>query len=150
MKMPVDPADVFGQALALAPVRLALAWVVAGVGGYLPRLADIFHLFIVDGGLPDGLGWTVLASPLYLFSVAAASGWWCLVALPLLLGLAYQVVTLPTRDDLPSGLMLILTLAHWIAIRQAPDLGLGILLGFVLIGLTGKLVERAAGNSVRS
>ena len=41
MKMPVDPADVFGHALALTPVRLALAWVVAGVGGFLPRMAAV-------------------------------------------------------------------------------------------------------------
>jgi hypothetical protein len=146
MKMPVEPVDVFGHALTLAPVRLALAWVVAGVGGSLPRLADIFHLPIVDGGFPEGLGWTVLAAPLYLFTAAAASGWWCLAALPLLLGLAYQVVKLPVRDDLPSGLMIILTLAYWIAIREAPELGLGILLGLVLNSLTYKLMQHAAAN----
>jgi hypothetical protein len=149
MKMPVDPVDVFGHALALAPVRLALACVVAGVGGYLPLTVDVYRLFVGRGGFPEGLGWAVLASPVYLFLVAATSGWWSLVALPLLLGLAYQVVTLPARDDLPSGLMIILTLAYWTAIRQADDLSLGILLGVVLIGLTHKLVRRAAGNSSR-
>ena len=147
--MPVDPVDVFGHALALAPVRLALAWGVAGVGGYLPRTVDVYRLFVQREGFPEGLGWTLLASPVYLFSVAAVSGWWSPVALPLLLGLAYQVVTLPARDDLPSGLMIILTLAYWSAIREAEDLSLGVGLGFVLIGLTHKLVQRAAGNSSR-
>lgn len=145
--MPVDPVDVFGHGLTLAPVRLALAWVVAGVGGYLPRTVDLGYWCIVAEGSPEGLGWTLLASPFYLFSVAAVSGWWCLAALPLLLGLAYQVVTLPARDDLPSGLMVILTLAYWIAIRQTHSLPLGIWLGFVLIGLTGKLVHRAGANT---
>ena len=147
MKMPIDPADVFGQALALAPVRLALAWVVAGVGGYLPRLLDVRYLGHESIGASEDLGWAVLMSPLYLFGVAAISGWWCVVALPLILVLAYRVVTLPMRDDLPSGLMIILTLSYWVAIGSAKSIPLGIWLGVVLVGLTYKVVKRAAANN---
>lgn len=110
-----DPAEVFVNAIAITPIRLLVAWLAGSVGAFLPavigRGADAFEF----------LGWQIAFFPFYLVIMAFMSGWWGVIAVPLILVVAYKLCRFMISDNTGSELMVILTLAFLIAIRSGLD-----------------------------
>ena len=106
-----DPPEVFINAIALTPVRLIAAWVAGSIGAFIP--------IFIGGGFEalDLLAWQLLFFPFYLAVVAFFSGWWALIAVPLIMIFSYKLFRFMTNDNTGSDLMVMLSLAFLITIR---------------------------------
>ena len=141
--MKIDPVEVCSNALAVTPLRLLAVWLAGAFGSFLPLL--------IVGGVDSfgSLGLQILLFPAYLFFVAFASGWWALIAVPLILVLSYKMLLFVVNDNTGSDLMVIFTMSYWIGIRVACYThwiwGAGI--GVVLLGLSVRSARLDRANN---
>ncbi|NWK57730.1 hypothetical protein HW115_19080 [Verrucomicrobiaceae bacterium N1E253] len=113
--MKIDPVEVFSNALAIAPIRFLFAWLSASLGGFVPMLlADGSDAF-------EGLGWYIPMFPFHLVVTAFMSSWWGVIAVPLILVIAYRLCRFMTSDNTGSELMVIFTLAFMISVKPGVD-----------------------------
>ena len=122
-----DQPTVWANTLASVPRRFLAAWLVGALGTAAPAtLRDLGDVFEMWWGF-------ILAWPLFLFLFAMGSGWWGLIAVPLLLVLAWHMFRF-VQDDQPDGVMAakIFAIAYLAGIRASGD---HLLLAVLLPGL---------------
>lgn len=111
--MKIDPLDVISSSITMMPVRIIAAYLTVAFGATLP-------LVCVGGfGVLEDVGWSVLFLPLYLTIVAAMSGWWAFVALPLIFILAYKGFKFMVNDNTGSDLSVLALLSYLIAVDMS-------------------------------
>jgi len=135
--MRIDPVEVCSNALTITPLRLMAVWLAGALGSFLPLL--------ISGGV-DGVGALGLHLPLfpvYLFVIAFASGWWALIAVPLILILSYKMLRFVVNDNAGSDLIFIFTISYWIGIRPALHSHwiIGAVIGLVLLGFSVRMAR---------
>ncbi|MCP5537266.1 MAG: hypothetical protein H7A51_13680 [Akkermansiaceae bacterium] len=133
-----DPSEVFVNSIALTPVRVLAVWVAGSIGAFIP--------VFIGGGFEalELLAWQVLFFPFYLVIVAFFSGWWGLVAVPLIMVFAYKLIRFMTNDNTGSDLMVILSLSFFITIRVGYHSSAVItsILAVIILGVTYWLTRR--------
>ena len=93
------------------PARLGLAWLAASLGAVAPIVVnDPAHAL-------DYLPWQGAFMPFYLALMAAASGWWSIIAFPLLFVQAWHVIRFMCRERPLLDLLRIAVVAYPISIR---------------------------------
>ena len=113
--MRIDPAAVFAHTVASVPLRMLLVWLAVTFGAVMPvYLQSGFQVFAE-------LGWLALALPFWLIAVAFGSGWWALVATPLVMVLALRIHRFLREDHNLLDLGWIALLAFAITLRMSGD-----------------------------
>jgi hypothetical protein len=126
--MRIDPIEVFSSALAITPLRILIAWLAGSVGAFLPA--------ILGSGLDATafLGWQIGFFPFYLLVVVLNSGWWAVVAMPMIIVLAFKMLMFLRNDNEGSDLIIIFSLSYFISIRMIDANWLyGVLVGILLV-----------------
>jgi len=114
----IDPIEQFSGAFGSVWIRILLAWLAIWAGFAIPAA--------MGGGFDTvSLLAAISYHPLMVIGLAAASGWWSLVALPLAFVLAYRGVRFITDEAGVSGLAVLGLLSILVCARAAND-------GFVL------------------
>lgn len=113
--MRIDPSAVYLHTLASTPLRIGLAWMIGTLGAYAPII--IRHGFETF----EVIQWQFLFFPFYLFICAMMSGWWGLVAVPLLLVLAWRLLVFVRDDGSKFELLWIFLLSFLISIRTSEE-----------------------------
>lgn len=137
-KIKYDPAEVFVSALSITPVRFLCAWLAGSLGMFLP-------LLLSEGrGALELLMWQILMFPFQLVIVAFMSGWWGVVAVPLILVVAYKLCRFMINDNTGSDLMVVFLMTYLIAVKQGLEssLILTLVCSVVIIAATYYLVKR--------
>ena len=136
--MKYDPVEVFVNAIAITPIRFLFAWLAGSFGSFLPGvLSDGKDAFEI-------LAWQIFLFPFYLVVVAFMSGWWGVVAVPLILVVSYKLCRFMINDNTGSDLMVIFLLTYLIAMRVGlhSSMILTSICGVVLLVATYFLVKR--------
>ena len=111
-----DLPTVWADTIRSVPRRFMTAWVLGALGTAAPAaMRDLGD--VIEMGLFFALGW-----PLALFLFAMGSGWWGLIAVPLLLVLAWHMFRF-VQDDSPDGdaAFKVLAIAYLAGIRASGD-----------------------------
>jgi hypothetical protein len=136
--MKFDPVDICANAIAITPIRFLFAWLAGSMGSFLPVVfsdgKDAFEI----------LAWQTFMFPFYLVVVAFMSGWWGVIAVPLILVVAYKLCRFMINDNTGSDLMVIFLLTYLIAIRGGlhSSMFLTSICGVVIFVATYYLVRR--------
>lgn len=125
-----DQPTVWAHTLASVPRRFLAAWLVGALGTAAPAALRDLGDFIE-------MGWVFIpAWPLLVFLFAMGSGWWGLIAVPLLFVLAWHMLRF-VQDDHPDGVMAakIFAIAYLAGIRASGDLWPVAVLPLAMVGV---------------
>lgn len=126
--MRIDPSSVFVHSTLALPARILLLWILISLG-------VLVSVFIGSGfGAFEGFSFIFLGLPFFLLTVAIFSGWWSLIAIPLLIALFWTGIRYLREEGSPSSLLRIFLFSLLITIRFSQDLWL--LAALIAIGTT--------------
>lgn len=114
----IDLVDTLYGAMASMPLRVLAIIFACSAGLTLPLLIQCAYLENSHGML-EGIGWAIAIFPVYIGTVAIISGWWAIVAIPLLLVLAVRSLLFLRNDLPPSELLVIATITYFCTITAA-------------------------------
>jgi hypothetical protein len=113
--MRIDPSSIFLHTIASVPLRVLLGWLAGTLGAFTP-------VFLQAGIEAWGIiHWQFLFFPFYLFLIAFFSGWWGLVAVPLLIAFGWKLLSFMREDSDLLDLAWLFLLSFLITIRCSGD-----------------------------
>ena len=113
--MRFDIPSVFLHSFASLPARIFGLWIVGTLGIFIP-------VFISSGlSAFEIVGFQLLFFPIYLFIASLVSGWWSLIAVPLLIAIVWTSISYLRDEGPPSALIRIFLFSFLIGIGASRD-----------------------------